>query len=159
MKLLFFLTLMVSALSFADAKEEKIIADYSKSLTDKEKQDITFIITTLSEHSLIGLWGYEKDLKAAGAQLEHVHPLRHLGYVFSTPDLTAKTQKIDRYPWKRYARDFRKPLGLALKQGKMDQAVLEDFSKRVGIDKEILQPYVDKQDWVGFVNTLRNQKK
>lgn len=159
MRTFFFLALLVSMFCYADSGEEKIIGDYSKPLTEAEKQNINYIITTLSEHSMFGLYKYQEKLEEAGAQIEHVHPLRHLGYVFSTPDLIAKTQRIQRYPWKRYARDFRKPLTLAVKQGKLDQSVLDDFAKRVNINVEILQPYVQQGDWINFVDTLRNQKK
>jgi len=153
-----FLSSMVFAF-FSVQAQEKSIGEYSKPLTDTEKAKIDFIITTLSDHSTLGLMMYRKQLEAAGESIDHVHPLRHLGYVFSNPNLTSRTYKIGRVPWKRYVKDFGKPLTLALKQGKLDQSVLDDFSKAVNIDVKTLEPYVQQRDWPGFVNTLRNQKQ
>ena len=153
------LMLFVSFSAQVGAVQEKIIGDYSKPLTEADKANIDFIITTLSEHSTLGLMMYRKQLQEAGNKVDYVHPLRHLGYVFSTPNLAMRTHKIGSVPWKRYAGDFARPLNLAVKQGKLDQSVLDDFSKTVGIDVKILEPYVQRRDWVGFINTLRNQKK
>ncbi len=159
MKYCFLVISMFALLLWAPAEaapQDKIIGPYSKTLTQEDKAEISFIIDTLSSHSVLGLWGYEKKLKEAGAKVEDVHPLRHLGYVFSMPELASKTKKIASFPWKRYVKGFEKPLNLAVKQGKMGPDVIDDFAKKVGMSPETVQGYVDKGDWSGLINALRS---
>ncbi|NGX58571.1 MAG: hypothetical protein K940chlam3_01478 [Chlamydiae bacterium] len=137
---------------------QKIIGDYFAPLCEAEKQNIVYIITTLSGKTTLGLLLYKKKLEVAGENIDHVHPLRHLGFVFSNQDLTQKTKIIGRVPWNRYVNGFGSPLHLALLQGKLNREVLEDFSKTVNIDVEVIEPMVKKQDWQALVNTLRNSK-
>lgn len=146
-------------LSFSEVSaSEKIIRDYSAQLTPEEKQDINYIITTLSGRSTLGLLLYKKKLEEAGKRVDHLNPLSHLGYVFSNPELTAKAKKIDRVAWNRYVNGFKIPLHLAYKQGKLNQQVLEEFAKQININVHILEPYIQNQDWKGFVNAIRNHK-
>jgi len=157
-KYLFYLGMfMACCLPMAEGAE-KIIGDYSRPLNEADKSNIDYIITTLSEHNTFMLFGYQDKLKQAGNSVDYVHPLRHLGYVFSEPNLTQRTHKIDKVPWNRYVSGFKRPLNLAVKQGKMDQAVINDFSKRVGIPVAVLEPYVKQKNWKGFINTIRDHK-
>lgn len=128
---------------------------YQTPLKEGDQANISYIITTLSEHNLLSLWGYEKTLKETGEKTRPIHPLRYLGYIYST-DLQRAVPKISKYAWKRFVNDFSESLESAKKEGALSKESIEGFAKETGRPLEKLEPYFESSDWKGLFNYLNS---
>jgi hypothetical protein len=130
--------------------------DYDAPLTEEDKKNINYMINTLSGRSMFGLLAVKSDLEAAGEATDHINPLTHLQYIFSDPELKAKTKNIGRVAWKRYVSDFGDALSQAKEEGKINDEILKEFAGKVNVSYDVLKPLYDEEDWTKFMNTLRD---
>lgn len=157
MKYLFALLLAMSCFTGAEARPRPPNSqDYDVPLTDADKKNITFIITTLANNSMIKLMFYKSALNQAGDQIARVHPLKLLAYVFTNPLLKQDVKKIDGTPWNRFVQGMADSLEGEVQEGRMKPATIEDFAKTVGVNEKLLEPYVQSNQWTGFINAVRN---
>jgi hypothetical protein len=130
--------------------------DYWAEITEEEKKEISYIITTLSTTSFIALALKEDSLKEAGDKVEHVHPLKFLRYIFMDPQLKQAVKKIQGTVWKRFSRDTARSLKQEAKLDNIKEPYLKDYSDSIGVDQKILQPSIQNKDWVEFINMSRD---
>ena len=135
---------------------QESVGSYDTPLTEKDKKNINYVIDTLSSKSMFSLLAVKSDLEAAGESTQHVNPLTHLQYIFSNPELKAKTKDIGNVPWNRYVGDFGDALQKAKDKGEINEEILKKFAKKVNVDYDILKPLYEKGDWKKFMNTLRD---
>jgi len=132
-------------------------SDYNTPLTQKDKENLSYLINTLSSHSGPGLLFYKNELERRGMQTDHIHALQRLGYIFSDPKLAKETKDIGRGPWRRFARGFGKSLAKEYKEGNLSPEVVKDFANRIGADPSVIDRFVQNQDWEGLMNYLRDR--
>lgn len=120
--------------------------------TDQDKANISEIISTMAENSKLSLLFKQSHLKEIGAQINHVHPLKFLGAVFSNPHLKSCMY----YIWDDYFKrnGFLDGLGPSLtreaEKGKLSQ-YLHEFAAEVGVPLENIQGYFAVMDWENLV--------
>src|SRR5262249_18262449 len=68
--------------------------DYWMPVTPEEKENITYIITTLAENEPVFLLKHKNRLEKAGAKINHLHPLRYLYAIFSDEELKVGMRNI-----------------------------------------------------------------
>lgn len=144
---------MICTFLHADVQEN----DYYQEMTTQDKENLSFVINTLSSHSAPSLLFYKRDLEKRGMATDHLHVLRRLGYIFSNPTLAKETKAIGSVPWKRFARDFGKSLARADERGEMPQEVIDDFANQIGANPKEIDPYFKKKEWVALMNYLRDR--
>ena len=130
--------------------------DYYAPLTEQEKEDISYIITTLANKSTITLMFYKRPLNRAGDRVAHVHPLVFLGFIFSDPELKDAVIRIKGYPWRRYAQGMAGSLESAAMRDNMHEEFIDDFANTVGIDKSLIYPSIQNEEWEQFINIVRD---
>lgn len=136
---------------------EKAFESYDTPLTEQDKKNITFIISTLSGKSSVQLMFKKSALEKAGDEVEHVHPLKFLAFVFSSDSLKEQAKNITGVPWSRFSGDMSKSLSDAAKGGQMSEETVKQFAKAVGMDVSVIEPLIKEQQWKQLVNTVKEK--
>lgn len=123
--------------------------------TEADKEGIAKIVTMLGENGKISILLNQGYLKALGAQIDHVHPLKFLSTVFSNPELKASMRKVFDDYFKRNG--FMEGLGPNMtreqEKGKLYQYI-PDFAKEVDIPIDNIRFFFQTSDWEGLVQFL-----
>jgi hypothetical protein len=126
--------------------------------TEQDKANIYEIIVTMAEKPKLKLLFIQDHLKQIGAQINHVHPLRFLGTIFSNSRLKESMFTIFDDYFKRNG--FMDGLGPSLtneaEKGKLDQ-YLNDFSMEVNASPNEIHPHFKSRDWESLVRYLMQQ--
>ena len=128
--------------------------------TEIDKKNIAYIFSTMAEYGKLKLlFSYKSELKQRGAEINHVHPLKLLGVIFSDSYLKQCMNQIytDYFKWDGFLNGEGDGLIQSLErhacQGKIDP-YLNDFAKEVGADSEMLKGYAKSSDWENMVRYL-----
>lgn len=129
-------------------------------ITEKEAKIIWNIIDTIANSNLIALGFKKGDLEEKGHKINHVHPLRFLGTVFSDPYLKSCMKEIrtSYFKWNGF---FEGSSGQGF-SNRMDQEYKRNnllpyvagFSQAVNANPDQIRVYIQKRDWEGFVKYL-----
>jgi hypothetical protein len=123
--------------------------------TDIDKANIREVVLTIAENGKLDLLLFKQmHLREIGVAIDHVHPLKLLGVVFSDPKLKAGMKDIfeDFGGFKRNAfLDGLIPsLMLQFEKGKLFQFI-PDFAKEVSVPEHEIRPFFQSSDWEGLV--------
>ena len=123
--------------------------------TDQDKANIFELITAMAENGKLSLLLKQSYLKNIGAQINHVHPMKFLGAIFSNPRLKECMVEIFDDYFKRNG--FMDGLGPSLTReadkGKIEP-YLNDFAAEVKIPADKLRPFFQSRDWEELVRFL-----
>ena len=135
-----------------------------------DRAKIIELFSTFGSHNLaILLLQYYSKLDKLGDEIEHVHPLKLIGCIFSAKDPYQKAQMQkymdniynDRLKWKNFYEGrpphsgFGPNMTHEMKKNNLLRH-LKDFAQEVNVSEENLRPYFEKQDWKGLVKFLIN---
>lgn len=125
---------------------------YQLPLNEKEKRLIKTIITTMAEKNIFQLAFEKGSLEKKGKKINQVHPLRFIGYIFSTPELKSalKIIKKSSFKWDAFLDGFSKRMSLEYQHNNLVQYV-PGFSQLVGEQMEEVLHFIKKKDWEGLV--------
>lgn len=128
---------------------------FSLPLDEREKRFIHSIISTIADKNLVQLVFERGNLEKKGKKIHHVHPLRFMGYILSTPALRAGAKEIRKssFKWDAFISGFAKRMREELSKGNVYQH-LPGFAKQVGSTPEHVKPYVHEKDFEGLVKSL-----
>lgn len=124
-------------------------------LTEKEKRLIKIIISTMADKNIIQLAIEKRTLEKKGKKVNHVHPLRFIGFIVSNPHLREdlKIIKKSSFKWDAFIDGFSKRMREELANGNVYQHV-PGFASQVGASPEHVNHYISKKDWEGLVKSL-----
>lgn len=118
--------------------------------TEEDKALIFELITTLSDNSKFTLLMKQSHLRQLGAQINHVHPFKFLGAIFSHPRLKTGMRNVFDDYFKRNG--FMDGLGPSLSReaskGKLFQ-YLDDFAAEVNVSSTALKELFGSRNWAG----------
>jgi hypothetical protein len=126
--------------------------------TDEDAGKINRLISVMGENGkVVLLMKYQKELRRIGREIDHVHPLKFIYVIMSDPHLKSSLKKVysDYFKWTNFMDGLGNGLTSQNKQGKIS-IYLDDFAKSLGISRESLQNYVDKQEWENLIIFLMN---
>jgi len=129
---------------------------YDADMSSLDRENISFIITTLADTSYFRLLFKQGELEKAGEEVRHVHPLRFLGYVFADPSLRNDIGKMrtKRIVWSRFWGDMRDSLEKESQIGEVDQRIAHLFAEQV--NREDVEEFVTENDWDKMIEHLLN---
>jgi len=135
---------------------KKVWRDYNQPVTKKEKQDLSYIINSLSQDSLISLAKSKSSLKKTGDRIDHLHPLRFLITVFTSEELKAGVHGIrDRgWVWDEFLSGLTGSLSTESSKNNMKNEYILDFAQRVKIDPNLILPSIQQGQWKNFIHIL-----
>lgn len=130
--------------------------DYAVAVTKQEKKEISYIISTLANDSLLSIGTSRSSLKKAGDRIDHLHPLRFLMAIFTDEKLKAGTHAIrDRggWTWEGFIDGI---TGSLKEEGGRHNLLpfVSDFAEKVKIDPSLILPSLEKGKWSEFVDLL-----
>ncbi|HSW87438.1 MAG TPA: hypothetical protein VLG49_08085 [Rhabdochlamydiaceae bacterium] len=142
-----------SAQTLQDISEEDPFLELP--IDDNEKKIISSIILTMAEKNVIKLGLMRRTLEKKGKRIHHVHPLRFLGYIFSTPHLRTSMNKIKRssFKWDGFIDGLSKKMRDEAIDNNLGRFV-PGFSRFLNIESEQVMKYIYRQDWEGLVRFL-----
>lgn len=123
--------------------------------TPAEVADITYLLRTLANESLVKLKGKESTLKKVGDRVDHVHPFNFLYCVFSNEELKVCIRNIQGRSW--VGKSFIDGLTSSLAKENSTGNLLpfaQDFANRLNIDVNIILPTLQAGQWDKFVDVL-----
>src|SRR5581483_7360484 len=128
---------------------------YGLPLSDKEKRFIKSIISTMADKNLIQLVFEKSVLEKKGKRINHVHPLRFMGYILSNPDLKSdvKTIKKSSFKWDAFVDGFAKRMKEELAHGNVYQHI-PGFALEIGTTAKHVEEYVNKKDFEGLIRSM-----
>ena len=135
----------------------KIQRVYGGKVSSKDLKDIEFIITKMAwEKNLKKLWDLEKDLKAAGDRIDHIHPLQFLEIICLNDKLCTGLKAIKDRTTLVWPRFLKGNVDTFEEEDKKDNIYpfITKFAEKINLDIRILSPYVESKDWAGFVKVV-----
>lgn len=129
--------------------------NYNAVLLPQEQKEIAHVIETLGNSSLVSLAKSKSSIERSGKQIEHVHTLRFLAYIFSVEKLKASFHNLRKrsWVWGKFYKGLQSGLDEEYDRNNL-LPFMDDFSRRVGMDVNILYPLVAGRKWKEFVDAL-----
>lgn len=137
-------------------KSTSISRLYEVPVSKEEKKNISYIVTTLANKSLVKILSLKSSIEKAGDKVNHVHPLRFLMCIFTDEELKVCVHNVMGRGW--VWKDFMKGLSTSLdeeaKAGNMKDEYINDFAQKVGIDIGLIYPLIQSERWEDFIKIL-----
>jgi hypothetical protein len=130
--------------------------DYNQDVTEQEKEDLTYIVTTLGNKSLTKIYKEKENLKKAGDRIDHLHPLRFLRTVFTDEELKAAIANIkeSRWVWGEFKKGLFNSLKDETRNKNMNIEFIKDFASSIDIDPALIIPSINESDWDNLITVL-----
>lgn len=137
------------------SKAQEIARNYNVAPTAQQKTDISYIVNTLSNASLLKVASAESSLKKAGERIDSVHPLQFLIYVFNQEELKVSMRNLQgrSWVWKEFLEGITKTLTKENAAGRV-QPYMQDFAKKVGLDVSVIKPSFQNGKWEKLIDIL-----
>jgi hypothetical protein len=123
------------------AAKEVVHRNYWTEVTLEEKNDIGFIILTLSYKNLPKLLLNKSQLENAGKRVDHVHPLKFLDCIFQDEELKVGIRNIKKrggLVWSSFIEGLARSLEEEKQRGTMEETEFQDFSERLLLNPDII---------------------
>lgn len=133
-----------------------VTRDYSLELTQSDRNDIRYIITTMADKSLATLLRLKGQLETAGDRIDHVHPLRFLEAIFGDEQLKVAIHNIRKrgWVWGDFFKGISTSLGLEYSHNNVTDEMVHDFASIVKISPKEILPSIHSQKWAEFIDIL-----
>lgn len=131
--------------------------NYWTSLTAKEQEDITYILRTLANQTLLKINSNKSSLNNAGDRIKHIHPLRFLTYVFSNDELIVCMRNLQGRTW--VWSEFLEGIINSLKDEYALGNILDEHIHELIVQSQVSDPaaihtHVKNQSWGALINSL-----
>lgn len=131
--------------------------NYYAAIPQSDRNDIRYIIMTLSDKSLIAIAKARGDLNAAGDRIDPLHPLNFLKVVFTDEELKVGISHVRNrgsWIWSKFVGGLADCLKTEASINNVTDAMLVDFARTVKVDPNLLRPLAQNGKWEDFVNLL-----
>ncbi len=147
--------------SLVKVKPEKNEPFHNLRLTEQDKENITYIITSLGEQGKLTLLVNKSELTRRGDLIQGVHPLKFLTVVFRDEYLKKVCMPEilkDYFKKKNFLDGLGANMTKEAQKGKI-QKYMPDFLSEINLNSkhsESLLKFVEIRDWEGFVRYIVN---
>lgn len=122
----------------------------------EDQRKIIELFTTLGSYGKVTLlFQYKDHLEQLGREIQHVHPLKLIGVIFSHANMKEYMDDIynDYFKWKNFIDGFEPNMNHELMKNNLLQYI-DDFAKDVNLNPDSIRPYFSKKDWKGLIKYL-----
>jgi hypothetical protein len=125
---------------------------YQLPITEKEKRMIRVIITTIAEKNILQLAFVKRSVEKKGKKIEHIHPMRFMGYILSSSELRTclRTIKKSTFKWDAFIDGFSRRMKEEYSNNNL-YIYVPGFCQQIGGNQEVVTRYIQKKDWEGLV--------
>lgn len=129
--------------------------NYNQPVSPTEKSTIAYIINLLGEGNYAKLLLKKGELERKGAEIDHLHPLRHLATIFTDEQLKVNFRNMKKHSkiFNNYASDMGKTFGQEAANNNLIPHV-NDFAKTVQVDANTVASFMQQQRWKDFLEWL-----
>ncbi len=129
--------------------------DYNAEASKKEKDLITYILTTMANKNPIQLWKEEKSLRKAGDKIIHLHPYRFLMCIFKDETLKAAIASVKEriLLWSKFKEGLFDSLTEEAQKNNLVPYV-DDFAANLEISSNLILPAIHEGNWEQLINLL-----
>ena len=138
------------------SKKAPSIRNYATQVTAEQKNDITYILTTLAKSSLTNLATVKSSLKKAGDRIDPIYPFRFLGVVFTDDTLKASVSAIRSrsWVWDQFFDGLHRSLKEESQRNNLTETQVNEFAALTQIPAATIQSMVNNQRWKELINFL-----
>ncbi len=140
---------------FIRPQKHKKLPYHQLKCTDKDRDTIHIIISNTAERNILWLAANRSDFYRMGEEITHVHPLKFLEIIFSSPYLKQCMSKIfnDFIKHPLFMRDLAANLRAKHETGEL-LCHAAPFAKELDLQVEEIIPLLEDQDWNGLMRHL-----
>lgn len=130
-------------------------AYYRLPLADWERKIIGKIVTTMAENNVLKLALKRKTMEKKGKQINHVHPMRFIGYIFADPHLKYCMQEIKEstFKWNGFVDGFSKRIKEEAGRNNLE-VYIPGFAQSLGVSPDQVRSYIRDHNWEGLLRFL-----
>lgn len=130
--------------------------NYYAPIKQSEKDDISYIVTTLGQSSLAKIAKQKSTLKKLGKKVDNVHPYNFLYVIFSDEKNRSSLHALrDRsWVWDGFYDGIKGSLSEEAAKKNLKSEFLYEFAAKLSVDADQLLPIINDQDWSLFIKTL-----
>ncbi len=132
------------------------VTDYFQlPLGDSEKQIIAYIITSMADKNVFQLLLDKSDMEKKGDRINHVHPLRFIGYACSDPKLVRGMRQFKKNPfkWDNFISGFARRMREEATRNNL-QRFVPSMAEFLSKDAQEMSALIQQGDYEGFVRYL-----
>ena len=128
--------------------------------SEAEKGIVHKMIIDIAEHNIFELAFHRSEFIKRGEKIRHVHPLRFFGYIFADPQLKKNMTKISEsfFKWNGFIDGFSEKIEDEANKNNL-MKYLPGFAHHLGIDQDLLAPFIVKREWNKLILFLINFQK
>ncbi|QZA59401.1 hypothetical protein [Candidatus Rhabdochlamydia porcellionis] len=131
---------------------------YQLPLLEEDKKNIRIIIKTMAEKGLVKLLLERRYLEKKGDQVNYIHPLRFIGYIFSDEKLKncMRQIKTSRFKWNEFIKGFSRRMDEEYAVDNLTRFIPEFVEQVHPQHPERIEDFIRKKSWEEFVTDLLN---
>lgn len=131
------------------------LRDFNTPLQNNEKKIISHIVEILGNASLVTIAKEKSSISKAGKEVEHVHPLNFLDYIFSTEKLKAAIHNLNgrSWVWGKFFNGIKTSLEEEDERNNL-LPYIKKFCASLKIDYKALYSCAEQHRWKEFMNVL-----
>jgi hypothetical protein len=153
---LFFKAKNLAGIIKISPKQDKLLYKDLPGSSQEDQDRIIELFTTMGSHGKVSLlMKYKKHLEKIGKEIDHVHPLKLLGIIFSKPEMKPHMRNVynDYFKFKNFIEGFGPGMNNELLKNNLLKYI-DDFAADVKVCPEYIMPYFNKKDWTGLIKYL-----
>lgn len=131
---------------------------YQLPLLEEDKKNIQIIIKAMAEKGLVKLLLDRRYLEKKGDQVNYIHPLRFIGYIFSDEKLKECMRQIktSRFKWNEFIKGFSRRMDEEYSKDNLKHYIPEFVEQVHPQYPEHIERFIKKKSWEGLVADLLN---
>ena len=131
---------------------------YQLPLLEEDKRNIRIIIRSMAEKGPLKLLLERRYLEKKGDQVNYIHPLRFIGYIFSDEKLRncMRQIKTSRFKWNEFIRGFSRRMDEEYAVDNLIRFIPEFVEQVHSQHPERIESFIKKKSWEEFVADLLN---
>jgi hypothetical protein len=142
-------------LFFINSPSGQIEPFYQLPLNEKEKKLIFELMKTIGEKNVWGLLFKKKEVEKLGKRVNHVHPMRFIGYILADPKMKKwlKNVRNSSFKWDHFIDGFSDRMKEEHAKNNIMHHVA-GFSHLLSVDPNEITSYIENRDYEGLVKSL-----
>jgi len=130
--------------------------NYNVPLSSQEKKDLTFILKTLANNSLVKIAKEKSNLKKAGDRIDNLHPFKFLEAVFTDEELKVCIRNIEgkSWVWTEFRDGLTSSLAKEAAAGNLKPEYIQSLAQTLNIDINSILPTIQDKNWSKLVTDL-----
>lgn len=131
---------------------------YHLPLLEEDKKNIKIIIKTMAEKGLVKLLLDRRYLEKKGDQVNYIHPLRFIGYIFSDEKLKDYMRQIktSKFKWNEFIKGFSRRMDEEYANDNLRRYISEFVEQVHPQQPERIEKFIKKKSWEDLVADLLN---